>query len=149
MHTIYGARLFLRSNSAWDRMAGDVTLNHHEKWDGTGYPGRMADIRVANPEFGPGKKGEEIPLSARVVAIADTFDALVSERSYKSVWGEEAAFRYLRQQSGQAFDPELVRLFIGIAETIRAIQQRYADSGHEPLLFDEFHDLPQVSASAS
>ena len=132
MHTIYGARLFLRSNSAWDRMAGDVTLNHHEKWDGTGYPGRMADIRAANPEFGPGKKGEEIPLSARVVAIADTFDALVSERSYKSVWGEEAAFRYLRQQSGQAFDPELVRLFIGIAETIRAIQQRYADSGHEP-----------------
>jgi HD-GYP domain-containing protein (c-di-GMP phosphodiesterase class II) len=54
MHTIYGARLFLRSNSAWDRMAGDVTLNHHEKWDGTGYPGKIADIRVIQTCFRTG-----------------------------------------------------------------------------------------------
>jgi len=148
MHTIYGARLFLRSNSAWDRMAGEVTLNHHEKWDGTGYPGKIADIRAARPEFGPGKKGKEIPFSARVVAIADTFDALVSERSYKDIWDEDTAFDYLRQQSGRAFDPELVELFISIADTIRAIQNRYADSGFEPLLFSELQDLAPQSESA-
>jgi HD-GYP domain-containing protein (c-di-GMP phosphodiesterase class II) len=148
MHTIYGARLFLRSNSAWDRMAGEVTLNHHEKWDGTGYPGRIADIRVPRPVFGPGKAGEEIPFPARIVAIADTFDALVSKRSYKGIWDEETAFRYLREQSGRAFDPELVELFIGLAETIRAIQNRYADSNHEPLLFEDLADLSPLPAVA-
>ncbi|MGD9938925.1 MAG: GAF and HD-GYP domain-containing protein [Clostridia bacterium] len=151
MHTIYGARLFLRSNSAWDRMAGDVTLNHHEKWDGTGYPGKIADINADKPVFGPGKRGKEIPFAARVVAIADTFDALVSERSYKDIWDEDTAFRYLKDQSGRAFDPELVELFIGISETVRAIQGRYVDPHHVAFPFDdlhEMHELPMVSASA-
>lgn len=148
MHTIYGARLFLRSNSAWDRMAGDVTLNHHEKWDGSGYPGKIADIREARPEFGPGKKGKEIPFSARLVAIADTFDALVSERSYKDIWDEDAAFRYLKDQSGRAFDPELVEIFMGISDTVRAIQVRYVDPYHEPSPFDALQDYPLESATA-
>jgi len=127
LHTIYGARLFLRSSSSWDKAAGEVTLNHHERWDGKGYPGKIADISARSIEFGPGKSKTEIPFPARIVAIADTYDALVSTRSYKEMWDEETAVQYLLDQSGRFFDPELVQLFVGIIETIRAIQSKYTD----------------------
>jgi HD superfamily phosphodiesterase len=127
MHTVYGARLFRRSNSKWDRTAEDVTLRHHEHWDGSGYPGLVDDIFGRKPAFGPGKKEKEIPLAARIVAITDTFDALISPRSYKAAWNEDAAYKYISSKSGSHFDPELVRLFIGIRDVVGAIRNKYRD----------------------
>ncbi|MBN2509323.1 MAG: GAF domain-containing protein [Spirochaetales bacterium] len=120
-HTIYGARLFAGKDSFWDRIAFEVVLNHHERWDGGGYPGHVENIFAAEITFGPGKKGKEIPLSGRIVAIADVFDALVSTRSYKEPWSFDAAFRYVRNKRDKQFDPELVDLFIMLEPKIRAI----------------------------
>ncbi|MBN2354206.1 MAG: HD domain-containing protein [Spirochaetales bacterium] len=124
-HTVYGARLFVNANSPWDRAASEVALNHHERWDGGGYPGRMAHVFSREITFGPGKKGEEIPLLARVVSIADVFDSLVSKRVYKHEWPEAEAFRYVRNHSGSLFDPELVSLFLAMSDTAHAIEERY------------------------
>ncbi len=124
-HTIYGARLFKYVHSAWDRMAAEVALNHHERWDGRGYPGKIDNIFAREIRFGPGKRAKEIPLAARIVALADVYDALMSKRSYKDSWKEEQAIRYIRVQSGRQFDPELVTLFQRNYDTIRAIRKRY------------------------
>ncbi|TVR32411.1 MAG: HD domain-containing protein [Spirochaetaceae bacterium] len=120
-HTLFGARLFTNSRSIWDRIAYEVTLNHHERWDGSGYPGHVKDIFADDIAFGPGKKGKEIPLSARIVAIADVFDALTSERSYKKAWSEDQALEYLQEHAGEKFDPELVQHFIDIRDVLHAI----------------------------
>ena len=82
----------------------DVPHCHHEKWDGSGYP--------------RGLKREEIPLFARVFAIADVFDALTSDRPYRDAWSREEAYRYIQEQSGKYFDPQIVRIFIENAESI-------------------------------
>ena len=133
-HTVHGARLFYRKrpfrydHSSWDRMAAEVALNHHERWDGMGYPGRIDDLFAERIRFGPGKKREEIPLSARIVAVADVYDALVSRRSYKEGWKEEQALRYLSQQEERHFDSEIVKIFLTIHDEglIAAIRSRYA-----------------------
>jgi putative nucleotidyltransferase with HDIG domain len=75
----------------------DIPLYHHEKWDGTGYP--------------YGLKGEAIPLSARIFAVADVFDALITPRPYRQAWTKEQALQYLDQNRGKHFDPEIVDLF--------------------------------------
>jgi response regulator RpfG family c-di-GMP phosphodiesterase len=126
MHTVHGARLFRRTNSFWDYMAAEVCLNHHENWDGTGYPGHIPDIFAEKVYPGPGKKGPEIPLSARIVKIADVYDALVSERAYKTEWRQEHAMRFLRYQAGKQFDPELVAIFLTMEDLLKAIAQKYA-----------------------
>ncbi len=126
LHTVHGARLFRAGRSIWDRVAAEVVLNHHEKWDGTGYPGHIADIHAHEIRPGPGKKGEEIPLSARIVALADVYDALMSERSYKPAWEEERVLSHIRRESGQHFDPELAALFIGLQDVLHAIRTKYA-----------------------
>lgn len=133
MHTIYGARLFHRSNSAWDEVALDVTLCHHEHWAGTGYPGRVENLFSDAPQFGQGKKGNEIPLAARIVSVADTFDALVSKRSYKDAWGDSEAYEFLASRSGSWFDPELIRIFLGIKDVVSAIRRKYWDEASPPL----------------
>jgi HD-GYP domain-containing protein (c-di-GMP phosphodiesterase class II) len=125
-HTWLGARLFKRTKSFWDYMAAEVCLNHHENWDGTGYPGHIPDIFAEKVYAGPGKKGPEIPLSARIVKIADVYDALLSERAYKSEWKQENAMRFLRYQSGKQFDPELVPIFITMEDLLVAIEKKYA-----------------------
>ncbi|MBN1836638.1 MAG: HD domain-containing protein [Spirochaetales bacterium] len=132
-HTIYGARLFRDRHTTpdrmtpWDHMAWEVALHHHERWDGMGYPGKVDDLFADRIIFGPGKKGGTIPFSARVVALADVYDALISKRSYKEGWKEELALRYVRQQEGHHFDPELVQLFLHICQEgiVGAIQRRY------------------------
>ncbi|HET6486026.1 MAG TPA: HD domain-containing phosphohydrolase [Spirochaetia bacterium] len=113
MHTVLGARLFKRTSSLWDYMSAEVALNHHENWDGSGYPG-------------PGKQGAEIPLSARVVSIADVYDALISQRAYKMGWRPEHALRYIRYQAGRKFDPELVGLFLRMGDVLNAIARKYS-----------------------
>ncbi len=82
------------------RPALDIPYNHHEKWDGTGYP--------------RGLKGEEIPKVARMFAVADVWDALTSNRPYRTAWTEEQARTYIREQSGKHFDPEVVDLFFQV-----------------------------------
>jgi len=125
-HTILGARLFKRLSSAWDRMAAEVALNHHENWDGSGYPGRIENLFAEKIYLGPGKRGVEIPLPARIVALSDVYDALISERAYKPEWRQEHALRYIRYQAGKKFDPELVSLFINMAELLAAIRTKYS-----------------------
>lgn len=125
-HTIHGARLFKHSHSPWDRMAAEVALNHHERWDGQGYPGKIDNIFARRISYGPGKRGREIPMSARIVALADVYDALVTKRAYKEEWKEEQALRYIRSQAEKQFDPELVRLFMRIYDVIRAIRRRFS-----------------------
>ena len=125
-HTILGARLFTRTNSFWDYMSSEVALNHHENWDGTGYPGRIEDLFAEKIYMGPGKHGTEIPLSARVVAIADVYDALMSQRAYKKDWSQEHALRYIRYEAGKKFDPELVSIFIKMDDLLTAIARKYA-----------------------
>ena len=79
------------------RPALDIPYCHHEKWDGSGYP--------------RGLKGEEIPLSARVFAIIDVWDAVTSDRPYRLAWDKQKALEYIREQNGKHFDPHVVELF--------------------------------------
>jgi HD-GYP domain-containing protein (c-di-GMP phosphodiesterase class II) len=125
-HTIYGARLFRNKESGWDRIAFEVTLNHHERWDGSGYPGHIKDIYAPVNAFGRGKRGKEIPLSARIVALADVYDALISKREYKDAWDTKAAQVYIRKHAGSLFDPEMVDCFLDIGSTLEAIREKYA-----------------------
>ncbi len=122
-HTVYGARLFRDPESLWDRIAREVVLNHHERWDGSGYPGKMKSVDAEPIKFGKGKQGKEIPLSARIVAIADVYDALTSERSYKEAWTSQASLHYLKSKSGKLFDPELVGIFSKLSDTLEAIRR--------------------------
>jgi response regulator RpfG family c-di-GMP phosphodiesterase len=125
-HTVRGHQLFRRANSFWDYMAAEVALNHHENWDGTGYPGKVEDLYAEKIYMGPGKHGKEIPPSARVVAIADVYDALVSRRAYKERWPEEHAFRFIRYQAEKKFDPELADLFLKMGDVLNAIARKYS-----------------------
>ncbi len=84
------------------RPALDIPYNHHEKWDGTGYP--------------RGLKGPDIPLSARLFAVIDVWDALTSKRPYRPAWSRQEALTYIRDQSGRHFDPQVVELFFRIVK---------------------------------
>ena len=113
-HTVYGGRLFINQTSNLDKMSMDITLNHHERWAGGGYPGRINDIMMPEITMGDPKKVDEIPLSARIVALADVFDALTSSRSYKSPWSDDDAMEKIESESGKHFDPEIVTIFFKI-----------------------------------
>lgn len=126
MHTVYGARLFKHVDSHWDRVSREVVLNHHERWDGGGYPGRIEDLDAEPIVFGPGKREEEIPVTARIVAIADVYDALMTRRAYKEAWDERDVIAYIKRQSGKQFDPELVELFLSMGPVITSIQNRFS-----------------------
>jgi HD-GYP domain-containing protein (c-di-GMP phosphodiesterase class II) len=131
-HTVMGARLFADKYSEFDEMAAVVALTHHEKWDGTGYPGH---VNISDGNALPGyetsggtarpKKGREIPLFGRLVALADVYDALGSNRAYKERWDETQVFEELKACSGTYFDPEIVEMFFSCIETIRSIGERY------------------------
>lgn len=133
MHTIHGARLFINEQSEFDRIAWIVALNHHENWDGTGYPGHI-DVATGEPtgvgaDGSPtGKRGTEIPIFGRVVAIADVYDALRSKRSYKESWGEEDVLREIKSLSGTKFDPEIVESFFEVYPQLQQVSQRYKES---------------------
>jgi response regulator RpfG family c-di-GMP phosphodiesterase len=128
-HTIHGARLFQNQESALDVLSAEIALNHHEKWDGTGYPGKIDDIYRDQLPLGAGKQGEEIPLAARIVALADVYDALVSQRAYKEAWTETMTLDYIKAQSGKHFDPEVVDAFLAIYDVIIAIRDKYQAEG--------------------
>jgi PAS domain S-box-containing protein len=96
-HTHAGARLLSGSGSDVLRLAEEIALTHHERWDGSGYPGGLG--------------GEQIPISGRIVAIADVFDALTHARPYKPAWSAAQAAAEINSLSGQQFDPTLVAAF--------------------------------------
>jgi HD-GYP domain-containing protein (c-di-GMP phosphodiesterase class II) len=126
-HTIFGARLFPEKESTLDQVAAEIAMNHHERWDGTGYPGRLSDIFAEPITMGPGKKEKDIPLFGRIVALADVYDALVSKRTYKEPWDDWRVLDTIRTSSGTQFDPDIVKIFFSIYEVIKAIRTRYAE----------------------
>lgn len=99
-HPVYAFELL--SPIAYLRPALEIPYSHHEKWDGSGYP--------------RGLRGEQIPLAARIFAVADVWDALRSDRPYRPAWSQERALEYIREQTGKQFDPAIVRVFLQLVE---------------------------------
>lgn len=128
LHTIHGARLFGTLTSDLDRMSMEIALCHHEKWNGNGYPGHVPDIWSPKARMGKPRSGEEIPLGARICAVADVFDALSSPRSYKDPFPDEKCISILESDSGTHFDPEIVEIFIDIFDVIKAIRSKYKEN---------------------
>ncbi|MCR5400974.1 MAG: GAF domain-containing protein [Treponema sp.] len=148
-HTCLGAMLFYPPDSFLDEMSIEVALHHHERWDGgeSGYPGRFNLDKLVtlenddeydfteNDRFSIGNavvvrkplKGTEIPLSARIVAVADVFDALSHKRCYKQAWTVEDAFAEIQNESGKQFDPEVVLAFMKIRDRIMSILMAIPD----------------------
>ena len=112
-HTRIGYEILKGSPSDYIQLGAEIALRHHEKWDGSGYP--------------DGLSGEEIPLSARIVAVADVYDALRSSRPYKESWPIDKVFEYIEEQSGKHFDPKCVKAFTSIQERILNIENRLRD----------------------
>lgn len=130
-HTVIGARLFADGPTQFDETARDVVLNHHERWDGMGYPGYvdlegrpLLDAATGLPRTG-GKRGEDIPLFARIVGLADVFDALNSRRAYKEAWAPSDVLDHIRGESGRHFDPELVEIFFARLDDLRAVHDSH------------------------
>ncbi|MEN8177662.1 MAG: two-component system response regulator [Pseudomonadota bacterium] len=112
-HTEFGAEIIGDDRNSVLQTSRTIALTHHEKWDGSGYPHNLA--------------GEVIPLEGRIVAIADVFDALTSERPYKKAWSVEDAVKVIDDTCGSHFDPSLVPLFHKVMPEILEIKERYAE----------------------
>lgn len=119
LHTVYGRAAImsveqrLGESTAFLRYAGEIVYSHQEKWDGTGYP--------------EGLKGEAIPLSARLMAVADVYDALISRRVYKPAFTHETAVELIRRGRGEHFDPDVVDAMLSIEEKFKAIAGELRD----------------------
>lgn len=113
-HPVIGAEIIGEHSSSLLKMARQIAMCHHEKWDGSGYPN--------------GLKGEAIPIEARIVTVADVFDALTTERPYKKAWTVEAALEVLHKDAGKHFDPKLVELFVSVLPRILEIKERWAET---------------------
>ena len=98
------------------RYAAEISATHHEKWDGSGYPNGLA--------------GDAIPVSGRLMAVADVYDALISARVYKPAWPHEKATEAIRDGAGTHFDPDVVEAFLAIEDAIRAIAAEYSDAAY-------------------
>jgi adenylate cyclase len=107
-------------NKSFLRFAHDIAYTHHEKWNGTGYP--------------QGLRGEEIPLCGRLMALADTYDALISQRVYKPPLTHEEAIRIIVKDKGTHFDPDIVDAFLTVSEEFRNIAREHADSEKQEVL---------------
>ncbi len=106
-HTVYGGRILEGAHSKVLKIAHKMSLYHHEKWNGAGYPN--------------GLKGEDIPLEARIITVADVFDALCQFRVYKNAWKTDEAYEYILSESGKSFDPRIVAAFKKIYPSIRKL----------------------------
>lgn len=112
-HAEIGGAILDGSGFALLELAREIAVSHHERWDGSGYPNGLA--------------GSAIPLSGRIVTIADVFDALTSKRPYKRAWSVEEALGFLKENAGKLFDPQLVTLFEGALPRVLAIRDRLVD----------------------
>lgn len=116
LHTTIGASLVQDSlcgveTEEYMRIAEQIALYHHEKWDGTGYPKQL--------------KGEEIPLCARIMAIADVFDALISRRCYKEAYTLDEAFGIIKESKGKHFDPKIINVFLAARSEVEKIIRHF------------------------
>lgn len=125
-HATIGWEILSTCTSDILKLGAEIALSHHEKFDGTGYPGGLA--------------GEAIPMSGRIVAVADVFDALTSNRPYKPAWEISRAVDLLREGSGKHFDPRCVEVFLADMDEVLAIHDRYQE---EPEL------VPEASGATS
>lgn len=112
-HPEMGAEIIGHCHSNLLKTAKEIALSHHEKWDGTGYPNKLV--------------GEDIPLSGRIVAIADVFDALTTKQAHKPAWPQEDSLRFIEQNSGIHFDPKVVDALKSSIDKITEISERFAD----------------------
>ncbi|MGB5833933.1 MAG: two-component system response regulator [Thiohalocapsa sp.] len=112
-HSRLGYEILCDSQSHYIQLGAIIALNHHEKYDGSGYP--------------DGLRGDEIPQAARIVAVADVFDALTSVRPYKKAWSAEEARTYIRNLSGAHFDPDCVDAFMRIVPEIETVRLKLSD----------------------
>ncbi len=124
-HTLYGSETIrlakrMMGEDAFFQIADDIVLNHHERWDGTGYPN--------------GLREGAIPLPGRLMAVADAYDAIISPRVYKPAFTHEEAVRVMREKRGTYFDPDVVDAFLEVDEEFRGIAARFAGAGVEPEL---------------
>lgn len=113
-HCEYGAEIIGDHNTPLLQMAKEIALTHHERWDGSGYPYALSD--------------KNIPLTGRIIALADVFDALTSKRSYKLEWPVDKAVKHIESQSGIHFDPDLVTVFKEVLSDILVYKEKYAES---------------------
>ncbi len=126
-HTVFGARLFVNNTSNLDQMSCEIALNHHEKWGGGGYPGRLNSVHSEKIRMGMPKKGDEIPFAARITTLADVYDALSSRRSYKEPWPDEKILGAIEEDTGTHFDPDVVESFFQIYDVIKAIRDKFSE----------------------
>ena len=112
-HAAIGAEIIGEDGSTLLRLARSIALNHHEKWNGSGYPA--------------GLKGDAIPLEARIVALADVFDALTTERPYKKAWSVEDAVVLIQRERGEHFDPAVVDVFLECLPELLAIREQWQE----------------------
>ena len=114
-HSLIGYEILQCSHTPIFKMAAEIALYHHEKWDGSGYPKGLA--------------GDNIPQSAQIVAIADVFDALTMKRSYKEAWSVEVSLEEMRANSGTHFNPALLTIFLNILPKILNIKKEWDEKG--------------------
>ena len=137
-HTWRGSKLFLSGNSAVDTMSRDIALRHHENWDGTGYPGHVSEETGAILKYNSmhtaaqGLIGEEIPLGARITALADVYDALSCKRVYKEEWTEDKVLEEIKRLRGIKFDPEITDAFLEVIPRIKEIKKRFSEAAVFP-----------------
>ena len=112
-HPVIGHEILKGSASKYVRMGALIALGHHERYDGSGYPS--------------GLDGDHIPLCARIVAVADVYDALTSVRPYKAAWPGAQAMDYVASQAGKHFDPRMVEAFLGAKDEILKIQSEWRE----------------------
>ncbi len=118
-HVIKGVEILSGNDSELIRTARNIAWHHHEKWDGSGYP--------------KGLKGDAISLEGRVVAVADVFDALTSERPYKKAWEIDDALKFMQEQKGRHFQPELIDAFLEIIPDAIKVRDQFADKFESPV----------------
>jgi putative two-component system response regulator len=126
LHTVIGAKILSKSDEEFIKLGGTIALSHHEKWDGSGYPNGLI--------------GATIPISGRIAAIADVFDALTSKRPYKEPFSLEKSMVIIRRWSESYFDPYVVDTFIAIQDEILTIKKECAENDHQAF------DIPELKA---